>query len=69
METAILDVFHHEPLPEDHAYWSHLKVRMTPHTSFAGDGGKDRWDQLFLDNIQRYAAGEPLIREVDPRDI
>ncbi|MEL7466548.1 MAG: D-2-hydroxyacid dehydrogenase [Pseudomonadota bacterium] len=68
-ETAILDVFHQEPLPEDHPFWTHPKVRMTPHTSFAGDGGKGRWDQLFLDSIQRYAKGEPLIREVDPKDI
>ena len=28
---ALLDVFHEEPLPKDHAYWSHLKVIVTPH--------------------------------------
>ena len=42
---------------------------LTPHTSFAGDGGRDRWDQLFLDNIVRYVNGEALEREVNPADI
>ncbi len=67
--TAILDVFRTEPLPPDDPYWSHPKVRLTPHTSFAGDGVQARWDQLFLDNIVRFANGQPLIREVDPAEI
>ena len=64
--VAILDVFHTEPLPEEDPLWSHPGVRLTPHTSFAGDGSQGRWDQLFLDNIARFAAGEPLGQEVDP---
>ena len=69
VETAILDVFHTEPLPKDDPLWTHPKVRMTPHTSFAGDGGPGRWDALFLENIQRFARGEMLIREVAAEDI
>lgn len=64
--VAILDVFNTEPLPKDDPLWSHPNVRLTPHTSFAGDGSQGRWDQLFLDNIARFAAGEPLGQEVDP---
>ena len=67
--AAVLDVFDPEPLPEDNALWSHPKVRVTPHTSFAGNGGRARWDQLFLDNITRFANGEPIASEVDPQDI
>lgn len=67
--TAILDVFRTEPLPPDDPYWAHPKVRLTPHTSFAGDGVQARWDELFLDNIVRFVRGEPLIREVDPAEI
>jgi len=69
VDRAILDVFHTEPLPADDPLWTHPKVRITPHTSFAGDGVQDRWDTLFLDNIQRYVKGETLLREVDPSDI
>lgn len=66
---AILDVFQEEPLPTDNPLWSHPKVRVTSHTSFAGNGGGARWTQLFLDNIARYARGEPLGQEVNPADI
>jgi glyoxylate/hydroxypyruvate reductase len=30
---AALDVFRNEPLPQDHPFWSHPKVRITPHIS------------------------------------
>lgn len=66
---AVLDVFHTEPLPEDDPLWSHPKVRLTPHTSFAGSGGRTRWDELFLDNVSRFVKGEPIWSEVDPKDI
>lgn len=66
---AVLDVFRTEPLPEDDPLWIHPKVRLTPHTSFAGDGSRGRWDRLFLDNIARFVNGEALVGEVDPKDI
>jgi phosphoglycerate dehydrogenase-like enzyme len=69
LATAVLDVFQTEPLPEDDPLWSHPKVRLTPHTSFAGKGGRARWDELFLDNIARNVQGEPLLHEVEPSDI
>jgi phosphoglycerate dehydrogenase-like enzyme len=69
LATAILDVFHEEPLPAANPLWSHPKVRMTPHTSFAGSGVRGRWDQLFLDNIGRFVKGETLLHEVDPKDL
>lgn len=69
LETAILDVFHTEPLPEEDFLWSHPQVRLTSHTSFNGSGVNDRWDQLFLSNIVLFAQGEPLEFEVNPSDI
>jgi phosphoglycerate dehydrogenase-like enzyme len=68
LATAILDVFHEEPMPPDNPLWSHPKVRLTSHTSFAGSGVRGRWDELFLENIGRYARGEPLLNEFNPRD-
>jgi phosphoglycerate dehydrogenase-like enzyme len=69
LATAILDVFHQEPLPSEHPFWSHPQVRMTPHTSFAGSGARRRWDALFLDNLARFTKAEALAHEVNPDDI
>ena len=69
LDTAVLDVFHTEPLPSDDQLWRHPKIRVTGHTSFFGDGGRARWDQLFLDNIARFVAGDALEAEVNPSDI
>jgi phosphoglycerate dehydrogenase-like enzyme len=69
LAAAILDVFHEEPLPEDNPLWVHPKIRITSHTSFAGSGVRGRWDQLFLENIGRFARGERLVNEVNPRDL
>jgi phosphoglycerate dehydrogenase-like enzyme len=66
---ATLDVFHTEPLPKDDPLWSHPGVRMTSHTSFSGSGVRDRWQQLFLDNLPRFVNGETLINEVNPADL
>lgn len=67
--AAVLDVFHEEPLPAVNPLWSHPKVRVTGHTSFSGNGTRGRWDELFFENIQRFAKGETLLNEVDPKDL
>lgn len=69
MGAATLDVFHTEPLPSDDPLWSHPKINITSHTSFAGSGVRTRWQELFLDNLPRFVKGEPLINEVNPADL
>jgi len=64
VEHAILDVFDPEPLPETDPYWRHPKVLVTSHSSSFGDGMAERGDALFLNNLQRFLAGEPLHKEV-----
>lgn len=66
---AVLDVFNKEPLPAEHALWSHPKVRVSAHTSNAGSGNARRGDELFLDNLQKYVGGEPLRNLVKARDL
>lgn len=69
LQAAVLDVFHQEPLDPAHGFWDHPKIDMTAHTSFAGSGGPQRWDQLFLENIKRFALGAPLAFEVPPENL
>ena len=37
LRHAVLDVFHTEPLPADHAYWQHPRVTMLPHAAASTD--------------------------------
>ena len=60
---ATLDVFRVEPLPEDHPYWAHPKVTVTPH--IASDTRPASAAKLVADNIRRAEAGEPMLHTVD----
>jgi len=68
-EFAILDVFRTEPLPADSPFWSHSRVALTAHASANGSGLVARGDDLFLENLRRFAAKEPLLNEADPKDV
>ncbi len=69
LDYAVLDVFETEPLPVDHAFWTHERVQMTPHASNAGVGTAQRGDELFLSNLNNFLAGKPLRNLVDPASI
>lgn len=57
---AYLDVFAHEPLPPDSPLWSLPGVIATPHSAGFSDGNAARVEALFLDNLARWRAGQPL---------
>lgn len=60
---AALDVFRTEPLPDDHPYWTHPKVTLTPHYS---SNGQARFGAgVIIANIRRDRAGEPFQDVVD----
>ena len=61
---AYLDVFGQEPLPAESPLWSLPNVFVTPHNSAASSGNEGRVIAIFLDNLRRYARGEPLVNEV-----
>lgn len=60
---AMLDVFHEEPLPKDHAYWSHPNVVITPHIA-ATTPIKDACAQIVT-KIAALARGEAVTGIVD----
>ena len=62
---AGLDVTDPEPLPSDHPLWSLDNAIVTPHFSGGRPGYVERVTDIFLENLRRYQAGEPLTNVVD----
>tara|TARA_R100000750_G_scaffold56983_3_gene43750 strand:+ start:1294 stop:2226 length:933 start_codon:yes stop_codon:yes gene_type:complete len=60
---ATLDVFRTEPLPDDHTYWTHPKVTVTPH--IASTTRPETAARVIADNIRRAEDGTPLQHVVD----
>ncbi len=64
--AAFLDVTTPEPLPEEHALWGVENAHISMHLSGrAQDKMFARSAQRFLENLERYRAGEPLQPQVD----
>jgi phosphoglycerate dehydrogenase-like enzyme len=62
---AVLDVFSEEPLSPESPLYRTPNVIITPHTSWASDRVVERTVDLFVDNLRRDRAGEPLRNVVD----
>ncbi|WP_176055501.1 2-hydroxyacid dehydrogenase [Paraburkholderia caribensis] len=63
LQNAILDVTDPEPLPDSHPFWTHPRVRVTPHIASATrpEGAVD----VVLENIRRRSGGLAMVGEVD----
>jgi phosphoglycerate dehydrogenase-like enzyme len=61
---AGLDVFETEPLPPESPLWALPNVLVTPHSSGDTPDNQARASAIFLDNLGRFARGEPLRNEV-----
>lgn len=57
---AYLDVFEHEPLDSASPLWMLPNVIVTPHSAGHSDGNHRRVCDLFLANLARWQAGQPL---------
>lgn len=62
---AGLDVVDEEPLPEDHPLWTCPNTVITAHMSGDTHGWTERLAAQFMDNWDRWIAGEPLLSPVD----
>ena len=63
---AGLDVTAPEPLPADHPLWAEPNVIITPHVSgkFSLPKTLENIADIFVHNLQLYAAGKPLDNQV-----
>ncbi|MGW7350766.1 D-2-hydroxyacid dehydrogenase [Streptomyces sp. NPDC054784] len=62
---AALDVFAAEPLPVESRLWDVPGLVLSPHMSGDTVGWRDDLATQFLDNFDRWHAGEPLLNVVD----
>ena len=66
LRGAALDVyageFDHAP---DSRLWNDPRVLLTPHVSAASDVSSHRGAELFVENLRRFVAGEPLENVID----
>ena len=68
---AALDVTEPEPLPSDHPLWREPGVIITPHVSggFSLPKTLDNIADIFVHNLKKYAAGQPLDNQVSRKTL
>ena len=60
---ATLDVFRTEPLPAEHPFWGHPRIRVLPHT--ASYSQAEIAAEVVAENLRRLESGRPLLHLVD----
>jgi glyoxylate/hydroxypyruvate reductase A len=63
LRHAVLDVFHTEPLPADHAFWRHPRVTLLPHAAALTDPRSA--SAVAAANLRALRDGQPLAHLVD----
>jgi len=63
LRAAILDVCQTEPPEEDHPFWRHPKIWLTPH--IASTTQPESAVEAVLANLGRHERGEPMLGLVD----
>ncbi len=62
---ACLDVTEPEPLPQDSPLWAMRNVVITPHVASRAELTRTRSQEMLVENLRRFAAGEELRNVVD----
>lgn len=63
LQAACLDVFRHEPLPEEHPFWHNPAILITPHVSAVTNVATAT--AQIAENYKRSLHNEPLLNPVD----
>ncbi len=63
---AALDVFEREPLPQDSPLWKVPNVLINPHSASTSFRENGRITDIFIENLRRYLAKEPLVNVYRP---
>ena len=58
--AAGLDVYWHEPLPDDHSLLEADNVVLTPHTGYNTPESVIRIHEIAVDNLVQFFAGHPV---------
>lgn len=68
VRAASRDVFTEEPLPADSPLWDLGNLHITPHNAgmITGEDYDLLSTEVFLDNLDRFVKGEPLVNITDP---
>ncbi len=67
IKGAALDVFDHEPLPQDHPFYKLENVLLSPHCADHTPDWLDQAMQFFIAQFDRFRKGEPLLNVVDKK--
>jgi phosphoglycerate dehydrogenase-like enzyme len=62
---AVLDVFREEPLPASHPFWRTEGILVLPHLGGGHPQRSAAVAEIFVENLRRFLAGEPLRTAVD----
>ncbi len=65
LSGATLDVFRKEPLPEEHAFWNHPKIKITPH--IASLTNPVSVAPQIIENYNRAKSGKDLLNLVSTK--
>jgi len=62
---AVLDVFTTEPLPSSHPFWTTPGIVVLPHVGGLHPTRDTIVARLWVENLRRFLAGQPLLQVVD----